>query len=999
MRPGSRLPALAAVLLASATSWLGCGGSGGGGDITEPQLGTLQITTVTSGTEFDADGYAVSIDGAAAEAVQANGVLRRERVATGPHTVELSGIAANCTLTGAARRTVDVTADGIADESFAITCAPTTGAIRVTTASGEPADEDGYTLLVDGIERQPIGVAASVTLPGIPAGAHTVGLGGVSGNCAVGGDNPRSVAVAAGGTVEVSFAVTCEPPPAAAGTLEVTTATSGGASDPDGYRFRIDGGDSREIGVSGTVAVTSVAAGPHQVELTGVAANCAVSGENPRGVTVPAGGTGRVAFEVTCAATTGSLTVAAATSGAPADPDGYRVSVDGGSPRTLGVNGSVTFQSLAAGDHAVLLDGIAPNCTPDGDNPRTVNVSAGGTAQTTFTVVCAATTGKLTVTVAGLPSGADAAVTVTGPGNFSRSVTATRTLNDLAAGDYTVSAAEVSAGGSRYTATPASQTVAVAAGGSASAAVTYAAAAATLNLRIDGWQLTQGIQTGDNGIPLIANRDGYLRVFVVANETNRATPRVRVRLYRNGNLSRTFLIPAPGGSTPTQRADEPLAASWNVKIPRDLIAQGLEVLADVDPDNEIVEQDEDDNRFPVSGTAAAPQVRTAPVLGVRFVPVRQQASGLTGDVSDANRGRYLELTRKLYPLPGTDGDVHAVYTTATSEPLQPGNANGAWGTVLGELELLRVAEASGRSYYGVVRLDYSSGLAGVGFIGVPTAMGYDDPGDRARVVAHELGHTWGRDHTPSCGPPEVDPTYPYPGGGIGVYGLDVGQEILKPPTVPDIMGYCGDPWISDYTYEAVRTFRAQSGVVMTSGGPQRSLLVWGRVVEGRPVLEPAFELVTRPTLPARPGPYAVEALAADGSRLFEVSFDAVPVADDPRGSRHFAFAVPLGEAAAARLGSLRLRAPTGDASAVRAALPGAAARAPTAVEARRTGGGVALRWDAAQSPMVMVRDPRTGQVLSLARGGAADVVTDAAELELLVSDRVGSRRLVVPVAR
>ena len=41
--------------------------------------------------------------------------------------------------------------------------------------------------------------------------------------------------------------------------------------------------------------------------------------------------------------------------------------------------------------------------------------------------------------------------------------------------------------------------------------------------------------------------------------------------------------------------------------------------------------------------------------------------------------------------------------------------------------------------------------------------------------------------------------------------------------------------------------------------------------------------------------------------------------------------------------------------------------------------------------MVMVRDPITGEVLSFARGGDAEVRTSRDELSLSISDRVRSR--------
>jgi hypothetical protein len=45
----------------------------------------------------------------------------------------------------------------------------------------------------------------------------------------------------------------------------------------------------------------------------------------------------------------------------------------------------------------------------------------------------------------------------------------------------------------------------------------------------------------------------------------------------------------------------------------------------------------------------------------------------------------------------------------------------------------------------------------------------------------------------------------------------------------------------------------------------------------------------------------------------------------------------------------------------------------------------------------MVRDPATGTILSFARGGVASVATDAASLELVLSDGVRSSVRQIPV--
>jgi hypothetical protein len=175
---------------------------------------------------------------------------------------------------------------------------------------------------------------------------------------------------------------------------------------------------------------------------------------------------------------------------------------------------------------------------------------------------------------------------------------------------------------------------------------------------------------------------------------------------------------------------------------------------------------------------------------------------------------------------------------------------------------------------------------------------------------------------------------------------------------------------------------------------QPTLVVWGRIENGRPVLEPAFQAITRPSLPQGGGPFRVEARTSDGAPVFSLDFSPVQIADDPQGGRVFAFAVPVTPEQHARIHHLRLSAAGGVAEVSREG-DGVAN-----VEVTGAGAGrVSLRWDAKRAPMVVVRDPRSGQILSLARGGRAEVVTDAPELSVGVSDRVQTREKMVRVVR
>src|SRR4051812_45359403 len=67
-------------------------------------------------------------------------------------------------------------------------------------------------------------------------------------------------------------------------------------------------------------------------------------------------------------------------------------------------------------------------------------------------------TGKLSLTVAGLPTGTSAQVTLTGPNNYSRALTASDVIANLEPGDYTIKASSVRDGQTRYSPRTDSQT-------------------------------------------------------------------------------------------------------------------------------------------------------------------------------------------------------------------------------------------------------------------------------------------------------------------------------------------------------------------------------------------------------------------------------------------------------------------------------------------------------------------------------------------------------------
>jgi len=518
-----------------------------------------------------------------------------------------------------------------------------------------------------------------------------------------------------------------------------------------------------------------------------------------------------------------------------------------------------------------------------------------------------------------------------------------------------------------------------------------------LDLSVDGVYLVQGVQRADGTVPLVAGRDALLRVFLRGDQINFFRPSVRVQLLRNGVLQETLALEPTLDSIPRARQEGDLRASWNVRIPGARVQPGLSLVVEADPAGIVPRKATSRARFPATG-AAALNVQAVPKLWLRLVPIRQLVYGTTGAVTEANKAAYIRSLLAMHPIGEYDADVRAPYSTSANSATSSG-----WNTIINEIVALRTADASARYYYGLLTAQPGSGIAGLGFLGFPVAIGYDILPAGAETLAHELGHNFNRRHTPCGNPAGPDPNYPYAEAGIGVFGYDLFDGTIKTPQADkDLMSYCRPRWTSDYTYEAVLAFRrggdnrTGADAPAADAAPEPSLLVWGHVGGTGAVLEPAFELTTRPALPVRTGPYTLQGVDAQGGVLFSLPFAGEELAEEDTRKRHFAFALPASLAKLDRLATLRVTGPGVSVQRSRAARPGTRPLAPRAL-GRRSGREVRLEWSRADLLMAMVRDARTGQVLSFARGGAARVETGARELDVTFSDGVRSVRTVVEV--
>lgn len=528
-----------------------------------------------------------------------------------------------------------------------------------------------------------------------------------------------------------------------------------------------------------------------------------------------------------------------------------------------------------------------------------------------------------------------------------------------------------------------------------SAATLTVDAAPLLDFTIDGMHVTQSTQTYGGTVPLVAGKNGLLRVFVKASIANTAQPKVRVRWYDGtGTLVQTWTITAPGTSVPTTVSTTPLSASWNVAVPGTLLQSGASVLADVDPDGTYTETSKSNNTFPASGTPQALSVTDVPTFATTIVPVLQ--NNLRPSLTTRDLPSWTGRLALMGPLGTVDAQLGELYTTT----VVLGSDGSGWSSLLSEIEAKRLADgAGGRYYYGAVAVGYTSGTAGLGYVpGSPSGnyrsaigwnkTGYQDGGNFPEVFAHEVGHNLGRYHAPCGSPANVDGSYPYAGAVIGVAGYNTTYAVLEDPSIKDIMSYCYPVWISDYTYTGIFNWRqaGAAAAVVQDAPQQEGLLVWGRRQGGKWILEPAFRI--KGPLPAGGGAHRASAVDGSGQEIAGVDFDmaAVGCGTDP-DEAHFAVFLPMGGDAFDRIQTLQVKA--GD-QILALRKPSLVLGGDAALNAQPAG-GTTLRWTSGH-PAALVRDARTGEVVAIARDGVVNL-PEAREVDVQLSDGVHTEKV------
>lgn len=328
--------------------------------------------------------------------------------------------------------------------------------------------------------------------------------------------------------------------------------------------------------------------------------------------------------------------------------------------------------------------------------------------------------------------------------------------------------------------------------------------------------LVVGGEPVDSDVPLIAGRDALVRVFYSTDDD-----------YDGGEVgARLELGDAVVESTPYvllgSSSDDDLRTTVNIEV------DGADVGDVLDWSVQLVQEatgeDNPSARYPESGTVSLEADGEVNVLRIVIAPFAYNfdGSGRIPDTSPEQIDRIRETFLKLYPVSDVELTIRDPQPWS-SEILPTGE-----GWVGPGISLLGFRNADSAPddvyYYGMFNPTETIGefcqlgcLLGVtllndepedaGSVSLRLALGVGFTEQAPAVAAHEIGHAHGRAHAP-CGPPGnppdgPDPDYPYDDGSIGVWGYDIVEGELHPPTDSDVMSYCDDQWVSDFTYGAL----------------------------------------------------------------------------------------------------------------------------------------------------------------------------------------------------
>jgi hypothetical protein len=347
-----------------------------------------------------------------------------------------------------------------------------------------------------------------------------------------------------------------------------------------------------------------------------------------------------------------------------------------------------------------------------------------------------------------------------------------------------------------------------------------------VDLAVSRVEILQAITMSDPNAVYIAGKPALLRAYISLEGADWQVHLTgRLTRYVNG-IAQATLDSSPTTISSTIQEDGPLT-TLNFYLTSEWVVPGkVEYVIDLDPENIIPETNESNNRYPASGMQSF-TFAAAPVLDIVIVPVTYARPGAAITQPPLGDLTYLTwMLEQVYPISQVNFTVRTIPYTFTRDL----RSSGAWSQLLNEITTIHEYEDPNQSkiYYGLIDFYSVDGCAeisctgGLAWINDPsrrirkTAVGYTGftkyPRMAGETLAHEIGHIYGRIHTPNI-------NYPYGGvkPSIGQWGYHTAfDEFLSPSVYIDYMYYLSDStqkqWTSDYTYNQIyQAFRWMNG--------------------------------------------------------------------------------------------------------------------------------------------------------------------------------------------
>ncbi len=408
-----------------------------------------------------------------------------------------------------------------------------------------------------------------------------------------------------------------------------------------------------------------------------------------------------------------------------------------------------------------------------------------------------------------------------------------------------------------------------------------------VDLTLAGVEVVQSTQSLANGVPLVAEKPGVLRIYADSAAGSVSGAPVVVKAYRDSVLLglRAVLADAVPISDVDAIRDEPTGGT-TIEMPTAWLSGTVTLVTEINPDHTINEIRYDNNTLTQTVTFERRRPLRLAYVPMTYHPEGSPATGpVTASVPILHKGMA-----SLYPIPGIDYEVWSPLTW----PLQmkgASNETERGDLVIGLLTLKLAIVNAGRA--DDAQMDQIFGY----FPGGAIKFCYSDPvWDGGRGVAsycatggmwmaHEIGHNLGLRHpnTPDSGAEDNDTYWPYEDSQIREAGYDVTKDAVKPSRYLDFMGYsdASIQWTGPLHYNMLfNTLPEPATETMAVKTTETTyLIVSGQTTTADAVTFQPFWQVTSSSPPANPPAgteYCIEMRNGTGavlqSRCFDLSF-------------------------------------------------------------------------------------------------------------------------------